>query len=624
MRNANKDLQASYQIIQLIERSKNNSELVIERLPDVFLVLDRRGRIFKANEEACRFLGLSSEQALGFSFKDAVLPEQWRLIEAGFNNGSREPRSFEFNMIKQGTERVFLWSLSFFGSFETDLQLFTLQGRDITLLRLYQKKINDIFASIPLGIFTVNNSGLIDDAFSEYTKWMLGQNEISGRSLKDVLYEPAKELMDVATREGFKAILDSVGRNLKEFDVLSETFPKQFYFPLPHSISDKGRFLGIKVQSIARSEKVIGLLVVLEDRTAIVEAEKADERHQLLQDLSIERALQLKKADPDILDVSLQDLHKLFTDLGDAVMTQSSQDFKNLLHTVKANARLVGLSNLQKLAHSFESKLKEQPQFSWEVVYTNLEILLSEWREIIALNKVLHSSENELRLNSDSVGSKPSQSLWALYKKAESDPSARAHLEETLKAYSRVRLGSIEAMVRGAALKTAEPAGKRVRLLFDWDQDLSLDQNLVSDLRSCLVHLVTNAIDHGLESPLERNGKGKSPTGIVRVGSIQSKDGLIVYIEDDGKGVDLEGIKIKALDQGLVSREQLNIASENDILDLVFYSGFSTKENVSETSGRGVGLSAVRDICMNYGGNCKLIRTKSGLTRFELHFVTQE
>lgn len=73
-----------------------------------------------------------------------------------------------------------------------------------------------------------------------------------------------------------------------------------------------------------------------------------------------------------------------------------------------------------------------------------------------------------------------------------------------------------------------------------------------------------------------------------------------------------------------MTSEQLNIASESDILDLVFYSGFSTKENITETSGRGVGLSAVRDICMNYGGNCKLIRTKSGLTRFELHFVTQE
>lgn len=623
MNNLNQDIQASYQIIQLLEKSKQNSELTIETLPDVFMVIDQEGKIYKANNEACRFLKLDSEQILGYSLRSGMQPEHWNLIDGNISSIKDETRTFEIPVFFEGVERVYLWSLNPFAQFKDNkLPLFTLQGRDVTLLRLYQRKISDIFASIPLGIFTVNSNGMIEDAFSEYTKWILGRSDIAGRSLKDLLYEPARELMDVATRSGFKSLMESLNRSLLEFDVLSATFPKQFYYPLPHAISEKGRYLGLKVQSISRGDRVSGLLIVVEDRTLIVEAEKMDEKYKLLQDQSIERALQLKKADPDLLAVSIQDLTQLFHELGDCVLTQTSSTFMNALHSIKANARLVGLTNLQKLAHSFETKLKETDMFSWEVVFSNIEILLHEWREILSLRKVLASSENNEANNSSP--SLMNKSIWQMYKTIGQDPSKREEFENYLKTMSRAELGTLEAVVRGSSSKASEKSGKRVNMIFNWDRDLAVDVDILSSVRTCLMHVVNNAVDHGIEETNERIAKGKNPTGFIHVGSIHSRDGLIIFIEDDGRGLDREKIQKKALKNGLITTEQVKIFSESDIFDLVFYPGFSTKEAVTDLSGRGVGLAAVREICTKYGGNCKAGIGPNGLTRFELHFVTQE
>ncbi|MFZ3230787.1 MAG: ATP-binding protein [Pseudobdellovibrio sp.] len=620
MNNLNQDIQASYQIIQLLEKSKQNSEMTIEALPDVFMVIDADGKIYKANQEACRFLKLDSEQILGYSLSSGMQSEHWNLIEGNLNSLKEDTRTFEIPIFFEGIERIYLWSVTIFGDFnEKKLLLYTLQGRDVTLLRLYQRKINDIFASIPLGIFTVNANGMIEDAFSEYTKWILGRSDIGGHSFREIMYDPAAELMDLATRAGFKSVMDSINRSLLEFEVLSETFPKQFYFPLPHSISEKGRYLGIKVQSISRSDRVTGLLVIIEDRTMIVEAEKMDEKFKLLQDQSIERALQLKKADPDILEVAINDLTQLFHELGDCVLTQSSGNFMNILHSIKANARLIGLTNLQKIAHSFESKLREVDMFSWEVAFSNMETILHEWREVVSLRKILASSDSSAVI---SVG--PSRSIWQMYKGISTDVSRKIEFESYLISLSRAELGTLETSLRGISGKASERTAKRVNMMFNWDRDLQIDIDLLMDIRTCLFHIVSNAVDHGLEDALERTTKGKNPTGFIHVGSIHSRDGLIIFIEDDGRGLSREKIEKKALKHQLITNEQAAIFSEVDIFDLVFYPGFTTKEFVTDLSGRGVGLAAVRDICIKYGGNCKTSIGSNGLTRFELHFVLQE
>lgn len=624
MNNQSLDIQASYQIIQLLEKSKQNSESVIENLPDIYFVIDENGCIYKTNNESCKFLQLPPEIALGYSIVNLLAQETWNQfsghIQAIKINGNSS--TFEYALFHQGTERTFLWTISKFGNFkEGQVVLYSIQARDITLLRIYQKKINDIFSSIPLGIFTVNSLGLIDDAFSEYTRWILGHAEIAGKSLNDLLYSQSKEWMDASSREGFKSLMNSIGKSIRDFDLLSETFPRQFYYYLPHSATNKGRYIGLKVQSIAKGEKVTGLLVILEDRTLIVEAEMADEKGKLLQDQSIERALQLKKADPELLEVVMSDLKDLMNQLGDCVMTQTSDSFKNVLHSVKANARLVGFSTLQKLSHAFESRLREDVVFSWETVYSNIEPLMREWREIVSLEKALSASSEEGKKEKweDNV-----RSLWKMYQESKNQDQVRQEFEIYLKAMSYQELGQLESPLHGMVSAACTQTGKKAKILFSWDREKKLDIDLLSKIRICFGHIISNIFEHGLETSAVRIENGKSASGLIHVGSLHSTDGFILFVEDDGVGLNPELIKQRIIQKEILTKEHAAMITDNELFDFIFYPGFSTKSLVTDASGRGVGLSAVREICQEYMGNCKVMMTTTGRTRFELHFAIQE
>jgi chemotaxis protein histidine kinase CheA/ActR/RegA family two-component response regulator len=148
--------------------------------------------------------------------------------------------------------------------------------------------------------------------------------------------------------------------------------------------------------------------------------------------------------------------------------------------------------------------------------------------------------------------------------------------------------------------------------------DTELDKVLVERLEDPLLHLVRNAIDHGLEPPLEREAAGKSRTGEVRLSASQRGGQILVSIEDDGRGLDPEKLKRKAVAKGLLGEAEASALSDEESFDLIFHAGFSTKDAVSDVSGRGVGMDVVRDAIQKLKGTIQ-IRSEVGKgTRIEL------
>jgi two-component system chemotaxis sensor kinase CheA len=125
-------------------------------------------------------------------------------------------------------------------------------------------------------------------------------------------------------------------------------------------------------------------------------------------------------------------------------------------------------------------------------------------------------------------------------------------------------------------------------------EETELDRSVVDEIGDPLIHLIRNALDHGVESPEERVAAGKPRSGKVVLSATHEGNNIIISIRDDGKGIDPEKLAKKALDKGLVSEEQLAGMSGKDILDLVFLPGFSTKEKATDVSGRGVGMDVVK------------------------------
>nr|WP_221373880.1 chemotaxis protein CheA [Actinoplanes polyasparticus] len=143
--------------------------------------------------------------------------------------------------------------------------------------------------------------------------------------------------------------------------------------------------------------------------------------------------------------------------------------------------------------------------------------------------------------------------------------------------------------------------GKTVELVTE-GEDTMADKDVIEALGDPLVHLVRNSLDHGIETSADREVAGKPPAARITLTAVADGDAVIVEIADDGRGIDPAKVKHKAYEKGLISEEELETLTDSDAVDLVFRPGFSTADQVSDLSGRGVGMDAVRASVEKLGG----------------------
>lgn len=140
--------------------------------------------------------------------------------------------------------------------------------------------------------------------------------------------------------------------------------------------------------------------------------------------------------------------------------------------------------------------------------------------------------------------------------------------------------------------KISREQGKSVTLKF-YGADTELDKLIIEDVSDPMMHIIRNAIDHGIESKEVRLAQGKDEKGTIRISSYQKGNHVVIEIEDDGGGIDVEKVKSKAVQKGLVA--DVSAVTDRDALDFIFLPGFSTSDTVSEISGRGVGMDVVKN-----------------------------
>ncbi len=156
----------------------------------------------------------------------------------------------------------------------------------------------------------------------------------------------------------------------------------------------------------------------------------------------------------------------------------------------------------------------------------------------------------------------------------------------------------------------ARSLGKEVRLTIE-GEGIELDKTILEQIGDPLVHLIRNAVDHGIESPAERRAMGKDASGKLTLRAMQEAGGVAIEIADDGRGLDAEALKRKAFEKGLLTPEAAAGMSEEAAFQLVFLPGLTTAVKVSDVSGRGVGMDVVRSNVRNLQGSIE-IRSKRG------------
>ncbi|MDD3205319.1 MAG: chemotaxis protein CheA [Lachnospiraceae bacterium] len=147
--------------------------------------------------------------------------------------------------------------------------------------------------------------------------------------------------------------------------------------------------------------------------------------------------------------------------------------------------------------------------------------------------------------------------------------------------------------------------------LYMTGEDTELDRTVVDEIGDPLMHLLRNSADHGLESAEVRRAKGKNETGTIFLNAYQDGNNVIIEVGDDGNGIDIEAVKNKAIERGTITAEQAENMTDKDIVDLLFLPSFSTAKEVSDVSGRGVGLDVVRSKIEALSGEVE-VKTKLG------------
>ncbi|MBQ4123917.1 chemotaxis protein CheA [bacterium] len=136
--------------------------------------------------------------------------------------------------------------------------------------------------------------------------------------------------------------------------------------------------------------------------------------------------------------------------------------------------------------------------------------------------------------------------------------------------------------------------------------DTTVDKKLIEEIKMPLIHILRNAVSHGIEAPEEREKNGKLPVGVVKLSAKQEDNNVILTIEDDGYGINLEKVKKSAIKRGLLLTDEVDNFSNEQLMKLLFLPGFSTNESIDEISGRGIGLDIVKTKINNLNGDIQI------------------
>ncbi|MGA3287933.1 MAG: chemotaxis protein CheA [Bacteroidota bacterium] len=251
----------------------------------------------------------------------------------------------------------------------------------------------------------------------------------------------------------------------------------------------------------------------------------------------------------------------------------------------------VAPSIIEQIVHGAELA-EAQPQHA---VDTTIRVDVGRLDDLMNLIGELVLARNRL--------SQAAQSLTEKYERLEmskqiADVSSQIDFvtTELQMAVMKTRMVPIEKVFSGLPLVAREvmrTMGKEVDLQI-YGKETELDKSIIEELKDPLIHMIRNAVDHGIESPEERKSKGKPAQGIVVVNAERDGNYILITMEDDGCGIDVDETKRKAIEKGLISEIEATEMSKSDALNLIFIPGFSTRKEITNVSGRGVGMDVVK------------------------------
>ena len=217
---------------------------------------------------------------------------------------------------------------------------------------------------------------------------------------------------------------------------------------------------------------------------------------------------------------------------------------------------------------------------------------IHDYRKIIAYNKQLCALSEQHQEKIASLIKEMSNLFKQLQESETKLNSTATEIETMVKNMRILPLSTIFQLFPRMVHNIARDKNKKIDLIIE-GSDVTADKTIIEEIKIPLIHIIRNSIDHGIEDVETRKSLNKNPIGKIEINATYKDNKVIIDVKDDGRGLDIEKIKAKALEKKLLTEDELNAISNEELTNLIFYPGFSTEDFVTELSGRGLGLDIV-------------------------------
>jgi len=475
---------------------------------------------------------------------------------------------------------------------------------------------------IPQGILTIEHGDTVHPEFSAYLERILETSDIAGRKVMDLVFAGSQFNAEILSQVE-AAITACIGEDAMNFEFNEHLLVPEVEKKMPDG---RVKILDLNWSPITDdTDTVVRLMLCVRDVTEMkaLAAEAGQQKRELeiigqILAINQEKFHEFIDSSAKFLTENKQLIDAVSAD-GGAVTDPEviTQLFRNM-HTIKGNARTYGLLHLTNMVHEAEQSydaLRKNPEAGWDQ-----EKMLDQLAgTFAAIEEYAHI--NEAKLGRKGPGRRGGVDKFLMVQKDQIQQAlgiletvdwnnmaaARAAITRVHNSLSLIGTESIESILLGISdslPSLAKELGKEVPLSTIQDHGIVIKNQVADLIRNVFMHLYRNSIDHGIESPTERLAKGKTAAGHIQLELSLDNGRLQFKLRDDGRGLAVALIRKKAIEKGLIREDQQ--LSPEAIAQLIFEPGFSTAEQVTEVSGRGVGMDAVKSFVEREEGSIAL------------------
>lgn len=452
-----------------------------------------------------------------------------------------------------------------------------MRERDAALEQARQET-DEILGTVNEGLFLIDATFNIGSQYSSQMESLLNENELAGKNFLTILQQRVPENI-VSMSKDYLGLLFEGRVKEKLVTSLNPLHEVQYKASLvdPHA---RNRYLDFSFNRVVERDGVKHILVTANDVTQKVMLMKELEKSELNNIIQIELLLDMLKVNPaqlkEFIDKTEEELHginQILKNQKNHAHRETLRDIYALVHTIKGNASVINMSLFEQRMHEFEDAIA--------IVLDRNELINGQ--DFLSLAIKLEGSMQLVDI-------------------------VRSFLERMIE-INRTFASNSDSPVLSVsdfeqlANRIGRDKGKKVVLEYNNFNPGLIPAEKQTSIRDIVLQLLRNSVVHGIEPPDERKLVNKGETGRITLTTQAAGKLVNVFVRDDGRGIDLETIRIRAISSGVWTEEEITAWDKTKLISLIFEDRFSTAEKTDVDAGRGIGMSAVKRILKDIGGN---------------------